>query len=143
MKCDAATPCDFTVACSDYQVYYGYVEKSHWSILRQVLTPSLLAYLCPRQSFGHVSNDYTLINFDTDIRFGLVDADQWSWGGGGGGKTTVIKRRRYLCGPCHPHHPWHVFLRPACNTVKRVILYIFCSYENSVKYVYSDRPTFG
>ena len=82
MKGDAATPCDFAVACSDYQIYCVYVEKSHRSTLPHVLTPSLLAYLGPHQSFGHVSRDYPLITFDTDIRFGLVDADQWSLGWG-------------------------------------------------------------
>jgi hypothetical protein len=104
MKGDAATPCNFTVACSDYQIYYGYVEKSHWWTVPLVLTPSLLAYLCPHQSFGHVSSDYSLITFDTDIRLGLVYADQWSLGGGGV-LTTGLERRRDLGGPCPPPHP--------------------------------------
>jgi hypothetical protein len=174
MKGDAATPCDFTVTCSDYMVYegvskifrtgaaiyiavvlsrtpvdsattmscesvcqvsrswvdvrsfhtrlvarfmistasvrnildtssyYGYVEKSHWATLPHVLTPSLLACLCPHPSFGHVSSDYILITFDTDIRFGLVDAYQWSLG--------VRGRRQWS-------RDWEICVGPVIHTI--------------------------
>jgi hypothetical protein len=105
----------------DYQVYHGCGKKSHWPTPPHMLHFPFQRCFCPHQSSGHVSSDNPGIPFDTDIRFGLVDADQWRLEG----EMTVVKRWGNL-GRCHLHHPWHFFVRQACNAVTRATLYIFC-----------------
>jgi hypothetical protein len=125
----------------DTPSYYGYAEKSHWSALPHVLTPSLLACLCPHPSSGHVSSDYLLTTFDTDIRFGLVDADQWSLGWGWGRRQWSRDGEISVDAVIHTIHGTS-FCGLILMLSSGLYFNFFCSYENVVKSIQNDRPTF-